>query len=168
MKWSKLKLMIESKFADSVKGRVEVFSTAYRKTNGSEGRGWMTIDKKEIVNFETFKSWQNYSAYYHETTETDCLTHPAVAEQERTLGNLIEEGEFSRFDFHNCCWKYLNLTVEQGLEHKSPLINSLAVLDKRLGKRRLAELDKDKLHPLAQRLLVFRLAVEKLAPINKS
>ena len=165
MQWSKLKQTIESKFADNVKGRVEFFSTTYRKPNSNDGRGWITIDKKEIVNFATIKSWWNFNAFFHEATQTNCITHPAVEDSERTPGQLIEEGEFSRFDLHNCCWEYLNLTVEEGLEHKSPLINSIAVLDKRLGKRRLVTLDKDKLHPLTKSLLEFRLLVENLKPV---
>ena len=168
MQWSKLKQTIQSKFADSIKGRVELFSTTYRKPNSNDGRGWITIDKKEIVNFATIKSWWNYRAYYHEATKTDCKTHPAIDNNERTIDLLIEEGEFSRFDLHNCCWEYLNLTVEEGLEHKSPIINSIAVLDKRLGKRRLVNLDNDKLHPLTKRLLEFRLSVENLKLITKS
>lgn len=167
MQWSKLKQTIENRFADNVKGRVELFSTAYRKPNSNNGRGWITIDKEEIVNFATIKSRQNFGAYYHEATQTNCLTHPAVEVSERTPGELIEEGEFSRFDLHNCCWEYLNLTIEEGLEHKSPIINSLAVLDKRLGKRRLIALDKDKLHPLTKRLFEFRLSVENLEQSNK-
>ena len=168
MQWSKLKQTIESKFADSIKGRVEVFSTRYRKPNSDLGRGWVTIDKDEIVNFATIKSRWNYGAYYHEATQTNCLTHPAINDNERTIGELAEEGEFSRFDLHNCCWEYLNLTIEEGLEHASPIINSLAVLDKRLGKRRLITLDKDKFHPLTKRLLEFRLSAENLGLITKS
>ncbi|HEU4554414.1 MAG TPA: hypothetical protein VFS25_16320 [Chitinophaga sp.] len=162
MQWSKLKHTIESRFADSISGRVELFTTAYRKPRSTDGRGWITIDKEQIVDFCTIKSWWKFGAYYHKATRTNCLTHRATEDNERSAGKLAEEGEFSRYDLHVCCWEYLNMTVEEGLEHKSPIINSLAVLDKRLGKRRLAALDKDKLHPLAKRLLEFRLSAEGL------
>lgn len=162
MRWSKLKQTIESKFSDNVSGRVELFSTAYRKPNSGSGRGWITIDKVEIVNFATIKSWWNFGAYYHEATKTDYLKHPAVEADQRSIKLLAEEGEFSRFDLHNCCWEYLNLTIEQALEHDSPVINSLAVLDKRLGKRRIAVIDRNNLHPLTRKLLEFRLSVENL------
>ena len=151
MKWSKLKQMVEERFADSVKGRVEIFSTRYTKPNSRDGRGWITIDKIQLVNFATPKSWQNFDAYYHEGTMTNCVTHPAIENEDRTEGNLIEDGEFSRFDLHECCWEFLDLTIEEALSHKSPLINSLAVLDKRLGKRRLVLLEKEKLHPLTKK-----------------
>lgn len=39
MMWSKLKHLTEGKFADSVKNRVEIFSTRYNKPNSSTGRG---------------------------------------------------------------------------------------------------------------------------------
>ena len=84
-------------------GRVEFFSTTYRKPNSDTGRGWITIDKEEIVNFATIKSWWNFRAYFHETTQTNCKTHPVIKDNERSEGELIEEGEFSRFDLHNCC-----------------------------------------------------------------
>jgi hypothetical protein len=163
MKWSKLKQTIEDKFADSVKGRVEIFSTRYNKPNSSAGRGWITVDGKQLVNFSTMKSGEIYRCIYHEATPTNCVTHPAVQEADRTPGQLVEEGEFSRFDLHECCFEYLNFTVEQGLAHESPLINLLAVLDKRLGKRRLPLLKEQKLHPLVKNLLDFRLETEGLS-----
>ena len=168
MQWSKLKQLVEGKFADAIKGRVEIFSTTYRKPNSNNGRGWITIDKEELVNFATIKSWLNFRAYYHETTQTYCITHSSVKDSERTTGQLIEEGEFSRFDLHNCCWEYLNLTVEEAIKHASPLINSLAILDKRFGKRRLLAIDKDALHPLTKSLFEFRLSVENLKQVNKN
>jgi len=167
MKWSKLKQNIEDKFADSVRGRVELYSTRYNKPNSSTGRGWITIDGKQIVNFSTMKSGEIYRCLYHEATPTDCVTHPAVPDEKRTPGLLIEEGEFSRFDLHKCCFEYLSLSVEQGLVHPSPLINLLAVLDRRLGKRRLPSLKEQKLHPLVQRFLDFRLEAEGLAKEQK-
>ena len=129
MRWSKLKHSVESRFADSVRGRVEIFSTRYNKPKSSTGRGWITIDGIEIVNFSTMKSGEIYRCVYHEATPTDCVTHPAVRENERTPGALIEEGEFSRFDLHNCCFEYLNLSIEEAFDHSSPIINLLAVLD---------------------------------------
>lgn len=160
MKWSKLKYNIESRFADSVRGRVEIFSTRYNKPNSSTGRGWITIDGVEIANFSTMKSGEIYRCVYHEATPTDCKTHPAVRMEDRTPGALIEEGEFSRFDLHNCCFDYLNLSIEEALDHPSPIVNFLAMLDGRLGKRRLTKFDTNKLHPLVRKLYEFRAQCE--------
>lgn len=166
MKWSKLKQTIESNFADKVKGRVHLFSTRYTKPDSTTGRAWITIDGVQIVNMSTMKSGEIYRCIYHEATPTDCVTHPAVDDLERTPGKLIEEGEFSRFDLHNCCWAYLNMNIEDALQHDSPIINMLAMIDKRLGKRRLSQITTKDLHPLVARLLNFRLEVEGLNKTN--
>lgn len=162
MQWSKLKQNIEGKFAESVRNRVEIFSTHYNKPKTTSGRAWITIDGVEVVNLSTLESGLVYRCIYHETTPTNCKTHPAIREEERTTGLLTEKGEFSRFDLHNCCWEYLQLTVDEALEHDSPLINLLAILDKRLGKRRLVLIAKDGLHPLVKAFLEFRLEAEGL------
>lgn len=163
MQWSKLKQTIEGRFAGSVRGRVAIFSTRYNKPNCSDGRAWITIDGKEVVNLSTMESHSIYRCYYHQSTPIDCQTHPAVRAEDRTPGQLVERGEFSRFDLHCCCWEYLQLSVEEGLGHASPLINLLAVLDKRLGKRRLVLIKKEDLHPMVRTFLEFRLEMEGLS-----
>ena len=160
MKWSKLKQNVEERFALSIKGRVVIFSTRYNKPNSSTGRGWITIDGEQIVNFSTMKSGKIYQCVYHEATPTDCARHPAVDNSNRKPRNLIEEGEFSRFDLHNCCFEFLNLSIDKALSHPSPLINMLAVLDSRFGKRKITELDRSSIHPLVKRLLEFRAEAE--------
>jgi len=162
MKWSKLKRNIEERFANSVKDRVAIFSTQYNKPESSSGRAWITTDGREVANLSGLESWSTYGAVYHETTPTFCKTHPAVEEQDRTAGSLAEKGEFSRFDLQSCCSEYLQLSIEKALTHKSPLIQSLAVLDKRLGKRRLLLIDVAILQPLVRAILEFRLDAEGL------
>jgi len=44
MRWSKLKQQLESRFAPSVRGRVELFQTRYRHAHDSLGEAWLTLD----------------------------------------------------------------------------------------------------------------------------
>ena len=90
------------------------------------------------------------------------LIHPSILLRFLCCGLRCSYIEFSRFDLHNCWFKYLNLTFEEGLEHASPITNTLAVLDKRLGKRRLVLINKNQLHPLVKRFQEFRLEAEGL------
>jgi hypothetical protein len=165
MKWSKLKSEIEQKFAESVKGRVEIFSTRYTTASHSMSRGWITFDGKEIANFSTPDSVNRYGVYYNELTDTICASHPLVRKDERQLGRLVEKGEFSRYDFHEACWLYLTLSINDALNHKNPIINCFAILDRRFGKRRLKEVDVNKLHPLVSGVFQIRLALEGLRKI---
>lgn len=161
MKWSKVRKLVEATFAESVRDRVHVHSTAYQC---SCGRGWITIDGEEIADLSTRVSGMKYGCYYHESTVTDCVTHPAVPDDERTRGHLVEPGEFSRFDLHEACWRYLNdIAVNDALSSENPLIASLAVLNGKVGKNRLKRLSERKLHPLTRALLEFRMKAEGIA-----
>jgi hypothetical protein len=159
MKWSKLKKLVEDGFAPAVAGRVHVFSTAY---GCSCGRGWFTVDGEEIADLSTLLSGSIHRAVYHEATKTECARHPAVPMEARTPGLAVEPGEFSRFDLHEACWEYLHdLGPDRGLRSDNPLIVSLAVLSAKVGARRLQLLAADPaLHPLARKLLEFRLSAE--------
>ncbi len=157
MKWSRLKKRVEDSFAESVKGRVQIYSTHYQC---SCGRGWITVDGEELVDLSTMLTGLIYRCVYHEATKTDCVTHPAVPDEARTPGNLVEPGEFSRFDLHEACWEYIHSSVNDSLSSNHPLIVSLAVLNAKVGKGRLKKLAEKKLHPLTRALLKIRLEAE--------
>jgi hypothetical protein len=53
MQWSQLKKRIEERLAKSVRSRVVLGSTTYRHSHDMEGRGWIAIDKQEILNIPT-------------------------------------------------------------------------------------------------------------------
>jgi hypothetical protein len=160
MRWSKLRKLVEDSFAESVRGRVHVYSTRYQC---SCGRGWLTIDGEELANLCSLLSGSRYRAFYHETTKTECRKHPAVKDEERKIGNAVEPGEFSRFDLYEACWAYVHSNVNDSLKSENPLVVSLAVLDYRVGKGRLRKLSAQPLHPLTSALLDFRMKVEHIA-----
>jgi hypothetical protein len=169
MKWSKLKKRVEENLADSVKGKVEFFTTAYRKPNSINGRGWITVEKEEIVNFSSKDSAFIYGRYYNETTPDNKrrhATHDKIDPIEREEGRLTERGEFSRFDLHICMFESLNMTVAKMIEHDSPIVQSLGILDKRTGTRTLEKLSKYNLDSLPQFFLEYRLKNEKRTPQN--
>jgi hypothetical protein len=159
MRWSKLKKIVETSFAESARGRVRIYSTRYQC---SCGRGWITVDGEELADLNTEVSGRKYRAVSHETTNTGCARHAAVAEEGRTPGTLVEPGEFSRFDLHEACWEYAHSGVNELLRSDNPLIVSLAVLNGKVGKTRLRKLSSQKLHPLTRALLDFRLKAENI------
>ncbi|WP_100613110.1 SF0329 family protein [Confluentibacter lentus] len=163
MQWSQLKKRVEQNLAESIKGKVEFFTTAYRKPNSSNGRGWITIEGKEIINFSTMDSRTIYGRYYNETTpdtKKRHATHIKIEPQERNEGQLTEEGEFSRFDLHICMFESLNMTPDKMLDHDSPILQTLGILDKRTGKRTLEKLKDRTLDNLPLFFLNYRLTNE--------
>ena len=158
MRWSKLKKLVEDTFAESVKGRVHIYSTHYQC---SCGRGWITVDGEELVDLSTMLSGLIYRCQYHEATKTDCVTHAAVPDDDRNPSNLVEPGEFSRFDLHEACWEYIHSNLNDSLSSCNPLIVALAVLNAKVGKGRLARAAGERLHPLTRTLLEVRLEAER-------
>jgi hypothetical protein len=158
MRWSKVKKLVEESFARSIKGRVQIYSTHYKC---SCGRGWITIDGKELVDLSTMLSGMIYRCVYHETTNVPFPKHPKVLDENRMQNKLTEDGEFSRFDLHHACWDYLHQSVRDSLESENPLIQSFAVLNAKVGKNKLIKIVDENLHPLTHALLNFRLEAEK-------
>lgn len=160
MMWSKVKSNLENKFAENLKGRVQIYITSYGHgfdTTDLFNRGWITVDGKEVVNFSTPDTFYLNGANYHYATPTNCATSDNQLFEERDSHLLSEKGEFSKFDLSNCCYAYLDLSIEEALNHKSPIINMLSVLDRRAGKRRLLRLIDKTNHPLVNFFLSLRL-----------
>jgi hypothetical protein len=162
MKWSKLKSLVESKFSTSLQRRVSINSTAYG--NCGCGHLWITIDKKVAANFCTRAFWNRVSGdYYRENNrwKSDNPVPDHVTKSQRESYGEVEYGELSRQDAYLSCWEYIHkLDHQTALASDDPLIQSLAVLDKRLGKRRLGIIGQNKLHPLARKLYLFRVQLE--------
>lgn len=162
MVWSKLKKNIENNFSQSLQNRVKVYTTSYGTNIDVQdlyNRGWITVDGEEVVNFSTPDAFFLHGDDCNATTPD---TYSAVAKEyeSRTPGRLAEKGEFSTYDLARCCYAFLSMSIEDAMGHPSPIIQTLAVLDQRLGKRRLALLDEKELHPLVRYFLDLRLIAE--------
>ncbi|WP_445365370.1 hypothetical protein ACJJJB_19895 [Microbulbifer sp. ANSA001] len=169
MKWSKLKSLVEEKFSPSLDSSISINSTSYG--NCSCGHAWLTLDKEVIANFCTRAFWNRACGNFYRkdnrwVTDSDVPEH--VSEKQKLSYGEVEYGELSRQDAYEACWEFVHdLKVDEALDSKDPLIQSLATLDKRLGKRRLKEINTSNLHPLAKKLLSFRLEAEGIrAPTN--
>ncbi len=72
-------------------------------------------------------------------------------------------GELSRQDAYRACWEFVHdISIEEAINSDDCLIQALAVLDSRIGKRRLRKIEHKKLHPLASKLFLERLKAENI------
>lgn len=165
MRWSKVKKEVEAKFSDKLRGRVQLYITSYGQgydINDLFNRGWITVDGKEVVNFSTPDSFYLKGSDFNSTTPIGNVKAEEVAYEHRTLNQLSGKGEFSKFDLSYCCYAYLDMAINEALNHESPVINMLAVLDKRTGKRKLFKLNENSMHPLVRYFFRLRLEAEKI------
>lgn len=142
MRWSKLKSLIEQRFTPALSKRLAIHSAAYGDC--SCGHCWITLDKKVIANFCT-------RAYYNRKLQGESGANPMYHTQ------LVLYGEKSRQDAYRSMFDYIHsMSFEEALQSSDVLIQALAVLDARLGKRRMKLLDVKGFHPLAGNLLKIR------------
>lgn len=142
MRWSKLKRLVEGRFAPSIAKRLAVHSAAYG--NCTCGHCWITLDRQVIANFCT-------RAYFNRKLEGAAGNNPMYS------AHLVVYGKLSRQDAYRRMFDFVhNLTIEEALRSGDVLLQALAVVDSRLGKRRLCALHKTDLHALAQTLLARR------------
>ena len=168
MQWSRLKKEVESHFSPSVAGRVELRITNYRWAHDWEGRGWITIDKHEVHNFCTHKYYVEYNklvdgirAANHATDWCDPKQRDDYDQADAQANAILEQrGVMSQGWFERSLRQYLSLSIEEVLSSPNFLHRALAVLDKRLGKRRLKALELSPTeHPLVIRLFRLRQSV---------
>ena len=158
MKWSQLKKRIEENFAEAVSGRIEVFTTAYRRQD-EIARSWVVIDGKQKVSLTDVHAIWEHGAYFHELTPTDCLTHPEIDYAKRTENNLHEVGEFSSYDFKTMCFESLSISAHDCIKAKHPLLRVIGVLHRKLGVAKAKELQNDP-HPMVAYFAKFRVQAE--------
>lgn len=157
MRWSKLKKLVEDRFAPSIAKRFALHSTVYG--NCTCGHAWLTLDGDVIANFCT-------RAYYNrewEESSAGTVFVPDDTIQRTYEGQAVDYGEFGRRDVYSACWDFIHeLSFDDALASDNPLILALAVLDQRLGKRRISKVYEGAQHPMVKRLLEVRMEAEEI------
>jgi hypothetical protein len=109
--------------------------TRYRETKSLDlGRGWITVDGREIVSVEipSFYTWE--MSFTPETLDFGCA-----------VGT------------------HIGMSVGAARSSPDPLLRGLAFLDKRFGKRSLTSVNKDQLHEFEMALCAARCRAEGIS-----
>jgi len=149
MKWSKLRVQLKTQWHDSLKERIDFHITRYTKGSHFMARAWITLDGEEIANFSLP---EHYSKYGWNTPDLNERVHA----EDRSNGSFVEDGEFSNDEFTDACWAFLSMNIDDAIASQNPIIQALAMLDKRVGKRRLKILKVQETHPLVQKIIELR------------
>jgi len=169
MQWSKLRESIKDILADSVKNRIQFHVTRYGSGSSTTmARAWVTWDKKEIANFSTVEKYKEHFALAREIQKINHCEDFRDPKQREAYYAAYEEAEaildkkgiFSRFSFYDSLIAYLELSVEEAMGSDNPIIEAVSMLDRRLGKRRLREIDNRSKHPLVKMFFELRCEAE--------
>ncbi|MGG1551486.1 SF0329 family protein [Paenibacillus ferrarius] len=186
MSWSKLKQQLESFLSPALQGKVEYRATGYRYLPDKAGICYIAVDKKNILNMSdatTLIKWYQSEQEIKNDSSIDIPISPEQIEavrmhtegkipedrliviaRSRVLSELAKElltaqASLSKSNFTAAATKFLSSSIEESLESKDILLNILALMDRRVGKKRIVSMsEKIKLkHPAVQYFFDLRL-----------
>ncbi|MDD2371286.1 MAG: hypothetical protein PHQ32_04720 [Firmicutes bacterium] len=179
MAWSKTKQNLDKFLCPELKDRVIYCASGYRYLPDKPGMSYISVDQKNIFNMKdhtTSIKWyqteqeikndksiqlpisdEDIETIRKETKKTIPEDRLAVIARNKKIIEyakeiLIAQIQLSKNDFQVVANKFLSSSIDESLDKDDILLNILALLDKRVGRRRLLNLsDKMKLkHPVVQ------------------
>jgi hypothetical protein len=179
MSWSKLKQQLESFRCPALYGRVEYRATSYRYLPDKSGICYIAVDKKNVLNMSDITSsirWYQTELEIKNDPNIQVPIHNEEIEAVRkdTKGIVPEDrlkviarsrkiseyaknilsaqAALSKSNFIAVANKFLSISIEESLESNDILLNILALVDRRVGKKRILNMtEKMKLkHPIVQ------------------
>ncbi|MGF7031356.1 hypothetical protein J2T17_002262 [Paenibacillus mucilaginosus] len=179
MSWSKLKQNLEGFLCPALYGRVEYRATGYRYLPDKSGICYIAVDKKNVLNmsditssirwYQTEQEIKNdpdiQTPINHEEMEAVRKDTKGIVPEDRLIviarsrkiseyakELLSAQASLSRSNFVVAANQFLSISIEESLESKDILLNILALVDRRVGKKRIVNMtEKMKLkHPAVQ------------------
>lgn len=141
--WKDAKKRLEEEFlAPSLRGRVSYFVTRYSHAHDEAGRVAILVDGKEVLRSFDIDWWMHYNEYESEARrrfpELDDME--PIAFWHRLFDKAADLGCITIGTFYDACDTYMNESVEESLNGKNGVVKLFAILDRRVGKRRLRAL----------------------------
>ena len=131
------KILEQENICDLLKGRVRYFATRYRESHDEMGRVAILIDDVEVMK----SSWFIWAEKSHDIYEKTRGSHNNGLTYEEYWDKVYIEtsnqGGFDQFCFYNAFYKYQNQSIDDNISDNEPIVRLFAVMDKRIGKRRL-------------------------------
>jgi hypothetical protein len=126
MQWSKLRASVRSLICPELRRRIDFHVTNYRVGSSSKS-GLVTVDGKKVLGLSYYRfccygdGWGRSPNDEDWSPEQTDEVHPP-----QQLGRSMRV--------------YLDMPVKSALKSKNPFIRSLAIVDRRVGRRTLGEL----------------------------
>jgi len=187
MSWSKVKQNLESFLSPAIYGRVEYLATSYRYLPDKAGICYIAVDKKKVLNMSdrttTIRWYQTEQEIKNDPDiEIPINNEEIEAVRKDTKGKVPEDrlqvivrsrkiseyakellsaqSALSKSNFIVVANKFLSISIEESLEGNDILLNILALVDRRVGKKRMLNMaEKMKLkHPVVQYFYELRLS----------
>ena len=167
--WSGIRNKLENDYlCPALRGRIQYFATSYWESHDQTGRAAIRLDGVEVLrsNYYAYEQnyWNRYQALRREGVGEDDPKAPFRMAHEGTLN----DGCFDNIFFYEAFHEFDNQSIEKSLTSENPLVRVFALLDRRLGKRRLLALEESMEQELdwVRAFYVIRLQAEGLMEAN--
>ena len=141
LSWSAMRKVLEQdNICESLRGRIQYFATRYRKSHDEEGRVAIRLDGKEIFK-SCFYDWQEKRG---KAVKDNAILKKQAASYwdywDRIHLETKNHGGFDQYGFYEAFHEYNNQSIQLSLDSADPVVKLFAILDKRVGKRRLVNI----------------------------
>ena len=135
--WSSIRRKLEKEYlALSLRGRIQYFVTRYKFSHDQEGRAAILLDGEEVLR----------GSYYNKFFKSDLFprdekySHRIRNEYSYIDEVALELGCFDQRSFCSAFEEFDNQSIEDSLKSDNLLVRIFAILDRRVGKRRLIKM----------------------------
>jgi len=170
MNWNKLKQQLESFLSPALVSRVEYRATGYRYSPDKSVQCYIVVDKKEVFNMKddttSIRWYQTEQEIKNDESLNLIVTSDDIVRVKKDSGDKIPEdrlltiakkrkiaqyskdlikaqNQLCKTDFRKAASTFLTEPIEKSLESDDILLNVLALVDRRVGKKRLTAMEED-------------------------
>ncbi|WP_394266938.1 hypothetical protein [Anaerotignum sp.] len=141
--WSGMRNKLENDYlCPALRDHIQYFITSYSKSADHVGRAAIRLDGVEVLQSNYFTYFENVWTKFHRlrsTTLKDCDSAKEAIDQAHAYA--LERGAFDQKVFYEAFDIFDNQSIEKSLVSDNPIVRIFAILDRRLGKRRLLALE---------------------------
>ncbi len=132
--WSGIRKKLETEYlAQSLRGHIQYYATSYSKSPDHEGRAAIRYDGKEIIK----------GCYWNNWVKADLFPKDEKWEKRMTLEMpymddvALKLGVFDQRCFYEAFEEFDNQSIDDSLVSDNLIVRIFAILDRRVGKRKL-------------------------------
>lgn len=132
--WSGIRNKLENDYlAESLRRHIQYYATSYSRSPDHEGRAAIRYNGKEIIKGCYWNNWAKAHLFPKDDTYEKRM-HEEMAYMDDTALKL---GIFDQRCFYYAFNEFDNQSIEKSLKSDDLIVRIFAILDRRVGKRRL-------------------------------
>ena len=132
--WSGIRKKLEKDYlALSLRGHIQYYATSYSRSPDHEGRAAIRYNGKEIIKGCYYNNWLKAARFPQDETYEKRMKKEFAFMDDTAL----RLGVFDQRSFYRAFTEFEQQCIEASLKSENLLVRIFAVLDRRVGKRRL-------------------------------